>query len=393
GGWLRRLAAGLLFLGLATGLALALWSHTPADPSLNTATSRAAVNLLGRPGALVSDLLLQGFGLAAVLPVALLLARAVHAFSGRAARRSGASAAALGVLALLLVAAGAGLLRQAPIPGTEASAGGLVGLLAHRGGLALAELAGLAPLAVTMLGGLAFAAGGLALALAAGEIRLLGWLGALVAALRVRRAQGSRAGSKPARPEQAREEPDEEPMLAEPPARPAVVRPRAAEPSRRAERERQPSLMLGDRFQLPPLALLRPPPPAADGADEAALTQNARLLEAVLEDYGVKGSIVGIAQGPVVTLYELEPAPGIKASRVIGLADDIARSMSAVSARVATIPGRNVIGIELPNRRREVVALSELIASDAFEHSRAALPLVLGKDIAGAPVVADLAPM
>jgi S-DNA-T family DNA segregation ATPase FtsK/SpoIIIE len=107
----------------------------------------------------------------------------------------------------------------------------------------------------------------------------------------------------------------------------------------------------------------------------------------------VKGRIVGLAQGPVVTLYELEPAPGIKASRVIGLADDIARSMSAVSARVAVIPGRNVIGIELPNMRREMVALSELVAAEAFHASNATLPMILGKDISGNPVVADLAPM
>jgi S-DNA-T family DNA segregation ATPase FtsK/SpoIIIE len=127
--------------------------------------------------------------------------------------------------------------------------------------------------------------------------------------------------------------------------------------------------------------------------DEAALQQNARLLESVLEDYGVRGQITGIAQGPVVTLYELEPAAGIKASRVIGLADDIARSMSAISARVATIPGRSVIGIELPNRRRDMVALSELIGAAAFERASATLPIVLGKDISGTPVIADLAPM
>ncbi len=127
--------------------------------------------------------------------------------------------------------------------------------------------------------------------------------------------------------------------------------------------------------------------------DPAALEQNARLLESVLEDFGVKGEIVEVRPGPVVTMYELEPAPGIKASRVIGLADDIARSMSAISARVAVVPGRNVIGIELPNTKREMVSLTELLASTAFEDQHAALPLVLGKNIAGDPVIADLAPM
>src|SRR3546814_7903200 len=142
------------------------------------------------------------------------------------------------------------------------------------------------------------------------------------------------------------------------------------------------------------LDLLTPPPKAgAVKIDAAALEQNARLLESVVEYFGVKGEIVEVRPGPVVTMYELEPAAGIKASRVIGLADDIARSMSAMSARVAVVPGRNVIGIELPNQRRESVSLSELIASDAFEDTSATLPLVLGKNIAGDPVVADLAPM
>ena len=113
----------------------------------------------------------------------------------------------------------------------------------------------------------------------------------------------------------------------------------------------------------------------------------------MLEDFGVRGQIVKVRPGPVVTLYELEPAPGIKASRIIGLADDIARSMSAISARVAVIPGRNVIGIELPNAKAETVYLRELLSSEAYERATARLALVLGKDIGGTPVIADLARM
>ena len=126
---------------------------------------------------------------------------------------------------------------------------------------------------------------------------------------------------------------------------------------------------------------------------DVALEQNARMLEAVLDDYGVKGEIVSVRPGPVVTMYELEPAAGLKASRVIGLADDIARSMSALSARVSTVPGRSVIGIELPNERREKVVLREILSARDFGDSSMALPLALGKDIGGAPVVANLAKM
>ena len=124
-----------------------------------------------------------------------------------------------------------------------------------------------------------------------------------------------------------------------------------------------------------------------------ALEENARQLEGVLEDFGVKGEIIHVRPGPVVTLYELEPAPGIKSSRVIGLADDIARSMSAIAARVAVVPGRNAIGIELPNQTREMVYLRELIGSRDFESSKARLALTLGKTIGGEPVIADLAKM
>nr|WP_181705201.1 DNA translocase FtsK [Chthonobacter rhizosphaerae] len=152
-------------------------------------------------------------------------------------------------------------------------------------------------------------------------------------------------------------------------------------------------LSLLDGWQFPPLQLLAEAKasggPVKISAD--ALEQNARLLEGVLEDFGVKGEIINVRPGPVVTLYELEPAPGIKSSRVIGLADDIARSMSAVAARVAVIPGKNAIGIELPNQRRETVYLRELVGAQDFERSKARLALALGKTIGGEPVIVDLA--
>ena len=116
------------------------------------------------------------------------------------------------------------------------------------------------------------------------------------------------------------------------------------------------------------------------------LEQNARELEGVLEDFGVKGQIIKVRPGPVVTLYELEPAPGVKSSRVIGLAEDIARSMSAIAARVAVVPGRNAIGIELPNKRRETVYLREQLSSKEFKTSKGKLPMCLGKTIGGEPV-------
>jgi len=176
-----------------------------------------------------------------------------------------------------------------------------------------------------------------------------------------------------------------------------LVMPRAKPPlpGRRSEEELQPALDLLDQEPLlPPLTpLAKPPAVRAESVDEEALAKNARMLEAVLEDFGVRGRIVQVRPGPVVTLYELEPAPGIKASRVIGLADDIARSMSAISVRVAVVPGRTVIGIELPNLKAETVYLRELLDSPAYEKHTGRLVLGLGKDIGGEPVIADLARM
>jgi S-DNA-T family DNA segregation ATPase FtsK/SpoIIIE len=175
-----------------------------------------------------------------------------------------------------------------------------------------------------------------------------------------------------------------------------VPRKSAAAQGKRAARAGQRELDLATgEYKLPPLDILSLPSRVSSETkiDEEALEQNARLLETVLDDFGVKGQIVKVRPGPVVTLYELEPAPGTKSSRVIGLADDIARSMSAVSARVATVPGRNVIGIELPNARRETVFLRELLSTRHYEDNRLGLPLALGKDIGGDPVIADLARM
>ena len=167
--------------------------------------------------------------------------------------------------------------------------------------------------------------------------------------------------------------------------------------SARAQQEAQPSLKFEDPktdFELPPLGLLASPISVArHQLSDESLEENARLLESVLDDYGVKVDIVSVRPGPVVTMYELEPAPGLKASRVIGLSDDIARSMSALSARVSTVPGRSIIGIELPNDIREKVVLREILSAKAFGDSSHRLPLALGKDISGEPMVTNLAKM
>ncbi len=385
-----RLVAGGGLIALAAAVAVALATYAPADPSFDTVTGAPPANALGVGGAWLADGLLVLFGLAAAaLPLAPAIVGVRMLRSNGAAkwRRTGVAT----IIAAALLAVGLGLARPDPVA-LPAGTGGI-------GGLAAAALADTVDVGSTLAVVPELTA---MILLVAGAVLLVWGCGldprALSSLLARRRAAAADAGDDEAppseRPRRAVADPVA-PQAAAAPRTTIVVPPAAAAPSaRRGRRERQPTLGLGDVYELPSLDLLKPPPkgPVAK-IDRAALEQNARLLESVLDDFGVKGRIGDVRPGPVVTMYELEPAPGLKASRVIGLSDDIARSMSAVSARVAVVPGRNVIGIELPNPVRQMVTLSELLASATFDDQSAALPLVLGKNIAGDPVIADLSPM
>jgi S-DNA-T family DNA segregation ATPase FtsK/SpoIIIE len=425
---LNELGGTLLgFAGLA--LLLAVGSHDGADPSLSTATSRAPTNLAGPLGATVSDVLWQGFGWAAFLPALVLVAWAVRMATQRGVTLLPARVAAL-LMAMPLLA---GLFEMLPDAVSEGASGAAGPLVAAAVLTSLESLFG--PLgrltAQLAMGGITGAMLYVAFGLSLGEwrraarvtadaglgaarvgvqrrhwvTRPLGWVGrGLWAAVPKRRrvepaadlATVLRAADEAA---EAAALPRLRPAVPAPEARPAPrATPRVALPAKAKAQGGgavQAALDLpASGWRTPPLDLLAPPPArVAAGPSEEALQGNARMLEQVLSDYGVSGTISEIRPGPVVTLYELEPAPGTKSSRVIGLADDIARSMSVVAVRIATVPGRNVIGIEMPNVKRETVFLREMLAADDYARTHARLPLVLGKDIGGAPVIADLARM
>ncbi len=382
--------AGLVAGAVVTSLSLV--SYRPTDPALNTAAAGPVGNWMSVPGAYLSDLSLSLFGLPSILFIPLLLLLGLRLVRGIEAGRWKRSLTLM-LVAIILVGTGAGMVAGGAINGLPGGWGGAIGLsLASLAdlGLAMIEPSFAEPFRLVVIGllilsGLLFAWFGLGLR---SEERR--WL------IGRRRKVIRSAVADDHYDEKDFEEPEERTPVAPPQPSRTIIADRAQTPtkSKRPQRERQAALALGDSYVLPTLDLLTPAPPPANAAlDKASLERNARLLESVLEDFSVKGEIVEVRPGPVVTMYELEPASGIKASRVIQLADDIARNMSALSARVATIPGRSVIGIELPNVKREMVSLSELIASHAFEDQNAALPLVLGKNIAGDPVVADLSPM
>ncbi|PCD01925.1 cell division protein FtsK [Sphingomonas spermidinifaciens] len=392
------LGAAALFLGTAI-LLLALASFRPSDPGFNTAAGGPAENWLGLPGAYAADGLYTLFGVPAFLMLPLGLVFASRLWRDRPV---GAWKAMLrGVLiGVVLMGTALSFLAGGSVLALPAGYGGIFGM-----GLAAAARAGVGLIGNPVAELWTMRVVGTAAALAGIFVWARGMTIELPrTALRLPRRAGRDMEAAEELPFDVDDEVVEaapEPRMPAPPRKPVAPDPRPAP----AIAERAPAvapaaakpqhaLDLRDNYRLPPPDLLQAAPAnAKNTVDKAALERNARLLETVLDDFNVRGSIVGVRPGPVVTMYELEPASGIKASRVIQLADDIARNMSAVSARVATIPGRTVIGIELPNARRETVNLRELIASQGFADQAAQLPIVLGKNISGDPVIADLAPM
>ena len=390
------LAASLALFGLMLFLGLALASYRQTDPSASTAAGGAIANWMGAPGAWAAERLLFVFGPPSVLvlPLIYVLARRLWALSEDA--EAGPTPRwwrMLGMLMLAMALLGTVLALAFDAPGGSlpASMGGLAGLFGAKAITAISALLPPAAQGWGMLGmALAALAGG---AVLAGRVFALEWR-ALLRLPPIFHREPREFTAPPVRREPKaapRAVIDETPAAQRKP--PEIADTRA--PPKQAQlsaKSRQTDLF--DPYELPALDLLaEPPAQTAPKLDKLALERNARLLETVLDDFNVKGEITAVRTGPVVTMYELEPAPGIKASRVIGLAEDIARNMSAISARVSSIPGRTVMGIELPNVHRQTVAFRELASCDAFVATKALLPIILGKDIAGEPIVADLAAM
>ncbi len=416
----RRLVelGGIGVFALAAGLGLMLATYSPSDPSMNYATTAPAANALGRFGAYASDLLLQTLGVGAPVLAVLLAGWAWAIVSHRGVRWF---QVALLPVALILTASAMASFGGPDGTRLPAGLGGVVGrLVSHGALLPMLQMQNL-PVGAGLLGlvllPLAFFVGCLSLGigpgtLAAGTARLLRSAAAL-GNLRLRRAPASDEAEeeadapppKPKRepllklrraPEPVADDAEDEDATEDPvPARRVAAKPRVEkQPKTKANPQGRLDLAVAGEHQLPPMTLLAQPSVSRlEQVNEEALEQNARMLESTLEDFGVNGEIVKVRPGPVVTLYELEPAPGTKSSRVIGLSDDIARSMSAVSARIAVVQGRNAMGIELPNAKRETVFLRELLAAAEYDKTQAALPLALGKDIGGGPVIVDLARM
>ena len=394
---LKQITFGFLFLGAAIFLLISLGSYSEHDPSFNQATTATKINnLAGYYGAYVADPMLQALGLANAFLIAFFAIAGIKIFFGAKLRyflwRLWAVPLILPIISLTFA------LIDINIKQPSIYTGGFIGiflrteLLHYIDEISLLFYAAfLASIGILLgLGITAKEWQSIVMAVTQYCIRTLQltwWLTNIVyIALTkfITKLKGEDENNAP------------EPNFPEMP-KPIEVTPLIMKktPLARNKSVTQPKLLLEhDDYNLPNADLLQPTPPQGRSIiSRDALQQNSKLLQNVLQDFGIKGDIVQINPGPVVTLYELEPAAGTKSSRVIGLADDISRSMSAISARISVIPGKNALGIELPNSQREIVYMRELLESTEYNQVTAKLPLILGKDICGAPIVADLAKM
>lgn len=383
---------GLLLVVAAFYISLSLVTYNPADPSFNNATPTIHIaNSGGLWGAYLADGLLMLFGLAAFVPVAILLTHAVWLMSHR---RGQELVMQLMTLPLLLVCTCVLLQMISPMPhwptATGFGNGGLIGKLLM---VWCAPNLGWVGCFLTF-----FSLGFMSLLWFAGWTltdvwswtKFMGRMARYIVMVTYRNARRIKfkkasqfdlplATPKVSRTKAKVERPVEEKI----------------KPAKRVEGERQSALPLNlnDGYALPPLHMLDPLPSKAEMESEEALQQNARRLEAELKNFGVEGTVNKICPGPVITIYELQPAPGVKTSTVLGLADDLARAMSAMAIRIAAIPGRSVIGIEMPNRSRQSVSLRELLETEAFETHPGKLTVAMGVDTTGQPIYSDIAKM
>ena len=399
---IARESLAFMIAGVALVLMLAMISFSAADPSFNQQTDEAVLNLIGLVGAYASDFLYQVFGYAAWLWVVLMVTLAARIAWHKAPYLGSWPSffwlpLVLALTAMLHAHLAAG--SDADVLHLPAGSGGALGLMFNEALFVPLGAIGRDILLLTlMLSSLVAASRWSLFALlqqiAAFSMVALRWSGALMRQYLAKAAdKKDRIEARETRKKTRQKMPVH---IAESAAQ--VAEPAKVTVSRRAKQDQQVELAFDEPsatgFKLPSLSIFERVNESRKNHNPETLQAVARMLEKKLLDYRVEGKVLAVQPGPVVTQFELEPAPGTKVNRIVALQDDLARSMAAISVRVAgNIPGKNVIGIEIPNESREMVMLHQIFSSREFADKKIALPLALGVDIAGKPVVADLAKM
>jgi len=420
GGALKRAVLSLVLCGLGAFTLIAVLTYNPFDTTGDTAGIGQIQNMLGRPGANLSNLLLQVLGWGSLLASGLTLFAGIRGIFRPRAKSSKLDTARRFLIWFGAVIFGTATFSAFPIPQSWPLASGLGGwvgdgiYLNFKGFFDHFNL----PISGIVVALLTFIAGGFCLGRFLNIVRkdlIDVWdaAGLVWAYIRIgidnmavffgnlfrrlfKRSYIEPLDNTDSIDNLYRDVPD---TLAPAPTAILAPKPKKSEPpksvKKRKARTKKPEFHFpeGSDFILPGIDLLKTPPPRSAITDEGALHRASANLHKVMGDYGIEGEMGAVSPGPVVTLFEFEPAPGVKSQRVINLSDDIARNMSAQSARIAVVPGRNAMGVELPNRRRETVWLRDMLNSETFTHSDAALPLILGEDIGGVPFVTDLSKM
>ena len=429
GGAFKRAIGALLLCAIGSFVLIAVLSYNPFDSTGDTAGIGGVQNLMGRPGAGLSNVLLQIFGWGSLLAATLTLYAGIRGIIRPRPRSTKLDIARRFLIWTGAIIFGTATLSAFPIPQSWPMAGGLGGwvgdsiYLNAKGALDHFNL----PISGLVVALLTFIAGGFCLGRflrivtkdlidvwdAAGLVWAYIRIGIDKMALFVtkfvtklfKKNYVEPMGASDSIDNLYRTVPDAVQPVAPAPKPKRVRKPKAAAPAPVAaktpvkkKRKAKPKkaefhFPEGSDFVLPGVDLLKIPPPRSAVTDEGALRRASDNLHKVMADYGIEGEMGAVRPGPVVTLFEFEPAPGVKSQRVINLSDDIARNMSAQSARIAVVPGRNAMGVEMPNRRRETVWLRDMLNSELFKNTDMALPLILGEDIGGAPFITDLSKM
>ena len=430
-GALKRALLSLFLCALGSVILISVLSYNPFDTTGDTAGIGQVQNLLGKPGAGLSNLLLQVFGWGSILAGGLTLFAGIRGIFRPRPKTSRLDNFSRFLLWLGVVLFGTATLSAFPIPQSWPLASGLGGWIGDgiylnvKGVLDHFNL----PISGVVVALLTFIAAGFCLGrflriVAKDLLDVWDAAGLVWAYIRMgidkmaiffakvfrrlfRKNYVEPLGATDSIDNLYRGIPDEpvatpKPRIIKPvkvaaataaAATVAATAPKTVKKRKPKSKKPEFNFPEGSDFILPGLDLLKVPPPRSAITDEGALHRASANLHKVMGDYGIEGEMGAVSPGPVVTLFEFEPAPGVKSQRVINLSDDIARNMSAQSARIAVVPGRNAMGVELPNRRRETVWLRDMLNSEAFVNSEAALPLILGEDIGGAPFVTDLSKM